>query len=200
VTWVKLCGMTRRRDVDAARAVGADAVGFVVHPPSPRYVEVSRVPALAEDAGVETFLVCVDADPHRIVELAADLGVGGIQPHGVGRDRATALALDAGLAVLAPVRVADLTPDLASIPAGARPLLDSSVTGMHGGTGRAFDWTVASSVEREFVLAGGLRPDTVGDAVSLVRPWGVDVATGVESDPGIKDHDAMRRFVEEARR
>jgi phosphoribosylanthranilate isomerase len=200
VTWVKLCGMTRRRDVEAARAAGADAVGFVIHPPSPRFVEASRVVALTEDAGVEAFLVCVDADPEWLVGLAVDVGVDGIQPHGVGRDRAATLALDAGLEVLAPVAVADSEPDLASIPAGARPLLDAAGTGMHGGTGRVFDWALAGSIEREFVLAGGLRPDTVADAVRLVRPWGVDVASGVESEPGIKDHDAMRRFVEEARR
>jgi phosphoribosylanthranilate isomerase len=200
VTWVKLCGMTRRVDVEAARAAGADAVGVVVHEASPRYVDPGRASALIDDAGLDTFLVCVDADADWILGVAARLGVTGIQPHGSGRERVVAAALDAGLEVLVPVRVSEGVTDLNSIPSGARPLFDSAAPGTHGGTGVAFDWALIPAVEREFVLAGGLRPETVFDAVRRVRPWGVDVASGVESAPGIKDHRAMRRFVVEARR
>lgn len=200
MTWVKLCGMTRRGDVEAAAEAGADAVGFVVHAASPRAVSTKEVRGLAVDAGVLTFLVSVDEEPDRVVGLAIDLGMSGVQPHGRHRDDTAVAALEHDLWVLAPVRIGTHVPDVSGIPPGARPLLDTAVAGAHGGTGVSFDWALARSVAGEFVLAGGLLPSTVGDAVRAAGAWGVDVASGVESEPGIKDHAAMRRFVEEARR
>lgn len=199
MTWVKLCGMTRRADVEAAAEAGADAVGFVLHRASPRFVEPSAVAGLADAAEVATFLVTVDAEPSWLVTAATDLGVDGVQPHGDRAGEAAVAALEAGLDVLVPIRMADAVPDLSGIPVDARPLLDSHVVGAHGGSGRSFDWSLAAAIDREFVLAGGLRPGNVAEAIRVARPWGVDVASGVESAPGVKDHAAMRCFVEEAR-
>lgn len=199
MTWVKLCGMTRRADVAAAVDAGADAVGFVLHPGSPRYISMEAVPALAAGVAIGRFLVTVDADPDTLILLARTVGVSGVQPHGAHAREAAEAALAVGLDVLYPVPVGEGPPDLSQVPPGARALLDTGGTGLHGGTGRAFAWEHAAAVPGDFVLAGGLTPGTVASAVAATGAWGVDVASGVERSPGIKDHEAMRRFVEAVR-
>ena len=104
----------------------------------------------------------------------------------------------AGYRVLFPVPVGGAA-DLGRVPDGAMPLLDTAVPGLHGGTGAAFDWSLAAGLERAIVVAGGLDPGNVADAVAATGAWGVDVASGVERRPGVKDPDAMRRFVEAVR-
>lgn len=198
MTWVKICGMTRAEDVAAAVAAGADAVGFVAHPASSRFVSPAVITALAGDTEVATYLVTVDADPAWLVSTAATVGVTGVQPHGRESSEAIDACLAVGLDVLAPVPVAGTPPDLSAIPEGATPILDTAADA-HGGTGTSFDWGLAEGLDRSIVLAGGLHPDNVAAAVARVEPWGVDVASGVEAAPGVKDHDAMRRFVEAAR-
>jgi phosphoribosylanthranilate isomerase len=199
MTWVKLCGMTRRIDVEAAVDAGADAVGFVVYPGSPRHVDAAAVAGLAEGIDAERFLVTVDADPEWLTATAADVGVDGVQPHGTHAEAAARAALEAGLRVLFPVAVGNDIPDLSVVPAGARPLLDTAAGILRGGSGRSFDWSLASGLGGGFVLAGGLTPGVVADAVRRTGAWGVDVASGVEAAPGVKDHVLMRRFVTEAR-
>lgn len=199
MTWVKLCGMTRRADVEVAVDAGADAVGFVLHPGSPRHISVEAVPALAAGIAIGRFLVTVDADPDTLVALARAAGASGVQPHGTHARESAEAALAAGLEVLYPVPVKEGPPDLSAVPQGARPLLDTGGTGLHGGTGKAFAWEHAAAVPGEFVLAGGLTPESVASAVAATAAWGVDVASGVERSPGIKDHEAMRRFVEAVR-
>ena len=200
MTWVKLCGMTRRRDVEVAVAAGADAVGFVVYDGSPRRVAPARVAHLASDLPIASFLVTVDAEPGWLVDTARGAGTTGVQPHGRHASEAAGAALAAGLEVLYPVAVGAEKPDLSVLPPGARLLLDSAAAGLYGGTGRPFDWSLVAGLDPEFVLAGGLTPDTVAEAVRRARPWGVDVASGVEEAPGIKDHRLLRRFVEEAKK
>jgi len=199
VTWVKLCGMTRRRDVEAAVSAGADAVGFVVAPVSPRFVPLQRVVDLAAGIPVERYLLTVDSDPEWVVAAAVFAGVSGVQPHGVHSADAARAALRAGLAVLFPVPVTAGTPDLTVVPEGARPLLDTGGTGVHGGTGRRFAWDLAGGLGGDFVIAGGLTPASVAGAIAATGAWGVDVSSGVERSPGIKDPDLMRQFVEAAR-
>lgn len=199
MTWVKLCGMTTREDVLAAVACGADAVGFVVAAGSPRRVDPDRLAALAEGVPIGRYLVTVDAEPDEALAFAAAGGVDGVQPHGRHAIAVARAARDAGLSVLFPVAVVDGTPDLAIVPDGCRPLLDTGGTGLHGGSGRTFRWQHAAGLSRPFVVAGGLTPNNVAEAVAVSGAWGVDVASGVESVAGIKDHEAMRRFVEAVR-
>jgi phosphoribosylanthranilate isomerase len=198
VSWVKLCGMTRRSDVEAAVAAGADAVGFVTHPGSPRCVTLEDVAGLVDGLGLATFLVTVDAEAARLVESALDLGVTGVQPHGRGAFEAATEALAGGLRVLFPVHPST-GGSMVDVPNGAIPLLDNSAEGLHGGTGLAFDWSLAAEVPERFVLAGGLDPGNVAEAIRRTGAWGVDVASGIEASPGVKDHAMLRRFVEEAR-
>ena len=181
-----------------AVAAGADAVGFVLAPGSPRRITVEEAGRLGRGVEVGRYLVTVDLTPELLLETAAAAGVDGVQPHGRYRVEATAAALDAGLEVLFPVAVAARI-DLDAVPAAAVPILDTAVPGSHGGTGRAFDWSLAAGLGRPVVLAGGLTPENVAAAVATAAPWGVDVSSGIESGPGVKDPEKMRRFVEAAR-
>jgi phosphoribosylanthranilate isomerase len=198
VTWVKLCGLTRRGDVEAAVEAGADAVGFVIAPESPRRVTVAEAAALGTGIAATRVLVSVDLDRDDLLAAAAAAGVDGVQPHGRFRSEAAAAAAAAGYLVLYPVRV-DTSVSLAGIPEGVTPILDTAVPGRHGGTGTTFDWGVAEGLAVDYVLAGGLDPGNVAEAVRRLRPWGVDVSSGVEARPGVKDPDLMRRFVEAVR-
>lgn len=197
MTWVKLCGMTRRGDVEAAVAAGADAVGFVAYEGSPRFVPLERVADLARDVPVERYLVTVDLPPATVVEAALDGGLSGVQPHGSNRDEVAEAAHAAGLAVLYPVPV-QRSVDLGAVPGSVMPLLDTGGTSVHGGSGVSFDWGLASGQRRDFVIAGGLDPRNVAEAVRVARPWGVDVSSGVEAAPGEKDASLMSRFVKAA--
>ena len=198
MTWVKLCGMRRREDVLAAVEAGADAVGFVSFEGSRRHVPLAEVAALAEAVPVGRYLVTVDLPPATVIGAALDAGLSGVQPHGDFAPEVAAAAGAAGLSVLYPVAVnGDI--DLSGVPERVMPLLDTGDTGVHGGSGIAFDWALAAPLRRDVVIAGGLTPDTVRTAVAVAGAWGVDVASGVESAPGVKDHDAMRRFVEALR-
>ena len=198
MTWVKLCGMTRRDDVAAAARLGADAVGFVIYEGSPRRVSLDDVSGLGTGFTLERYLVTVDEAPVRLVAAARRAGVTGVQPHGRHARAAAEAALAEGLTVLFPVGVGDGPVDLGDVPAGCMPILDTR-SAHHGGTGRRFDWSLAGNLGRPWVLAGGLTPGTVGDAVRLLQPWGVDVASGIEASPGVKDQDLMRGFIEAVR-
>ena len=198
MTWVKLCGMTRRADVEAAAALGADAVGFVVYEGSSRRIDLDTAAALGRGLAVERYLVTVDAAPDRLLADAERAAVTGVQPHGEHAVEAAGAARRAGLTVLFPVPVRGEAVDLAGVPDHSIPILDTHDAG-HGGTGRPFDWSLARDLPRPWVLAGGLRPGTVAEAVRLLEPWGVDVASGIEAAPGVKDSDLMRAFLEAVR-
>jgi phosphoribosylanthranilate isomerase len=198
MTWVKLCGMRTAADVEAALAAGADAVGFVTVPGSPRRITVEEAGAAGQRQPIATYLVTVDLEPAAALEAAGRARVDGLQPHGRHARAAAEAALAAGLQVLFPVP-ARRPLDVGGVPDGAVPLLDTADPDRHGGTGRSFDWTVAAGLDRPVVLAGGLTADTVADAIRIAAPWGVDVSSGIESAPGVKDHGEMRRFVEAVR-
>jgi phosphoribosylanthranilate isomerase len=190
--------MRTAADVAAAVAAGADAVGFVIGAGSPRQITVEEASAAGRRQPISTYLVSVDLEPAALVEAAARAGTDGVQPHGRHARAAAEMALGAGLQVLFPVP-AGRRVELGMVPDGAVPLLDTADPDRHGGTGRSFDWTLAAGLDRPVVLAGGLRADTVADAIRIAGPWGVDVSSGIESSPGVKDHEEMRRFVEAVR-
>ncbi len=199
MTWVKVCGLRRPDHVELAVAAGADAVGLVVTTDSPRCVTLQRAAELRAVAGnLETYLVMVDADPVWAIEAADRTGVTGIQPHGATSAAVASAARGAGLSVLRPVSVSGPV-DLAGIPDDQIPLLDTHDPDRHGGTGRRWDPAHLGPVRRRWVLAGGLDPDNVREAVRELRPWGVDASSGLESAPGVKDPDRIRRYIEEAR-
>jgi phosphoribosylanthranilate isomerase len=195
VTWVKVCGLTRTEDVEAAIAAGADAIGLVLVASSPRAVTIDQAADLAEGVEAQTFLLTYDLNAEDIVAAALAAGVDGVQPYGRYAEKAAEAAAGAGLLVLRPA----LQHDLRVIPGDQLLLFDRTGPGGLGGTGVAFDLGTLPVTDRRFVLAGGLGPDNVADVVRKVRPYGVDASSGLEVRPGIKDHTRVARFVREAK-
>ncbi|MCD2200283.1 phosphoribosylanthranilate isomerase [Halobacterium sp. KA-4] len=206
MTRAKICGLTNERDRRAAVDAGADALGFIVDVPvdTPREVSVERAADLVAAAPpfVTTVLVTMPESPERAVELVDRVNPDAVQLHGDGPVSDVAyVAANTSAAVLKTVDSAD--------PEGARYddvadalLVDSVDEEGAGGTGRTHDWDAtrefADSVDSPVVLAGGLTPENVAEAVATVEPFAVDVASGVERTGGEKDHDAVRRFVANA--
>ncbi len=197
MTAVKICGITRLEDAEVAVALGVNALGFVLWSASPRHTTLTaageiirRLPPFVTPVGV---MVNASADE---IARAADAGLRLAQVHG---------AVPAGplrLRVLRAVHLSAQGGD-AIEPDGDDDtvLLDANDPVRHGGTGRTVDWTRALAVaaKRRIVLAGGLTPDNVRAAILAVRPYAVDVASGVESTPGVKDHELLRRFMAAAK-
>lgn len=201
MTWVKVCGITDEPARDAAVEGGADAVGFVLFPGSPRFLALDRAASLMDGVPIATFIVTVDLTPAEALVAAEYTGARGIQNHGLHATAVAAEALDAGYLSLHPIRVGPGGPEVEarSIPAQSMPLYDTASKHDHGGTGVAFDWHVLSEPGRPFVLAGGLGPDNVAEAIRTVGPFGVDASSRLESEPGIKDPSSIVAFIERAK-
>jgi phosphoribosylanthranilate isomerase len=196
--FVKICGITRREDAEAAVSAGADALGFVFWPASPRYIDPFRARALvsALPPFVTPVGVFVDQPAEYVngVARAAHLGV--VQLHGAeGADYARTMIRPVMKAVALGAAAAD---SLEVWPARVLVLLDVHDPVRRGGTGRTIDWTQAAVVarRRRVVLAGGLTAENVGEAIARVRPFGIDVSSGVEASPGIKDHGRLKALFE----
>lgn len=200
-TRIKICGLTREADVDDAVVAGADAIGLVLYPPSPRAVTVARAAELAGRLPPFVTPVClfVNPTPAQVAAAVAAIPHAVLQFHG---DETAAQCDDSGRPYL---RAARMTPGLALLdfaqlyPRALGLLLDAHVDG-YGGGGKAFDWSlIPTGVPLPVVLSGGLNPANVIDGVTRVRPWAVDVSSGVESAKGIKDAGLMRRFCQAVR-
>jgi phosphoribosylanthranilate isomerase len=189
--FVKICGITNREDALAAVDAGARALGFIFHPPSPRYVTPETLePWLAEvPEEIWKVGVFVNQDPRRIEQIAAQLHLDVAQLHG----NETPDRHPHNLRIWKAFRVNGKGTPPPSYPAEAI-LLDGP------GSGQTFNWEVAHSVSPHLILAGGLTPENVRAAVEQTHPWGVDTASGVESSPGRKDHARMKMFIEAALR
>lgn len=203
MTRIKMCGFTRPDDARAAADCGADAIGVVFWAHSPRGVTLQQAAAIA--AVVPPFVtlvgVFVDEPPETVGRVRRALGLGAVQLHGC--EPVETWAAYPGPIIKAVGAGAGFDPSgLAAWPAGVVPLLDAADDVRKGGTGRTADWDVAAAAARlrPIVLAGGLVPDTVGAAIAAVRPAAVDVASGIEAEPGIKDAARMRAFVRAVRR
>lgn len=194
--FVKVCGLGSHADVEVATAAGADAVGFVWYPPSPRHLELDDIRELAAQATVPTVLVTAGIDSATLLAAASKTGVDAVQPHGAAAAVSVVAARRVGLGVIHPVSAGD---DIEAIRGDDLLLVDSPDPEMVGGRGEVFDWDVAARLDRPFLLAGGLTPTNVAEAVERVRPFGVDASSGLESSPGVKSADLIRRFVEEAK-
>ncbi len=141
-------------------------------------------------------LVTVDGPLDVVTDAVETTGADGIQPHGLHAEVVALWAQERGLFVLRPIGEGTID----EIPQGQIPLLDSATGERHGGTGVLLDWTTIDRPERRFVLAGGLTPGNVAEAVATLHPWGVDASSGLESEPGTKDAARVAAFVEEAKR
>jgi phosphoribosylanthranilate isomerase len=200
-TRIKICGLTREADVDAAVQAGADAVGLVLYERSARHVSAARAGELARRLPpfVTPVLLLVNASPELLHAALQAVPQALLQFHG---DESPAQCQAARRAYLRAARMApgfDLL-DFASRFASAQALLlDTHVEG-YGGGGKAFDWSlIPPSVPLPVVLSGGLNAANVIEGVCRVRPWAVDVSSGVESAKGVKDAQAMRRFCDAVR-
>ncbi|HEY0158654.1 MAG TPA: phosphoribosylanthranilate isomerase [Thermoanaerobaculia bacterium] len=188
MTKVKICGITRLEDAQACADLGADFLGFIFVRSSPRYIEPERAAEIVSQVRGPKF-VGVFAD-----ELTPVEGLDYVQLHGGETDDDVRAA---GLPAIKALRVGDVLPDTTAHPSAAWLLFDTG-----GGTGRRFDWSLLAMYPRTqpFFLAGGLTPDNVGAAISLVRPDAIDLASGVESAPGVKDHRKLRTLFERVRK
>ena len=199
---VKVCGLTRWEDADLAVRLGADAVGFVLWERSPRYVRAAVAGAIAVRLPpfVTRVGVVVDMPPAEAAAAAQEGGLDAIQLHGdepvvaygsVPRRLIKAVTIE---------REEDVA-DALALPADVTILVDALDRVHRGGTGRRANWTHAAAVARcrPIVLAGGLTAETVGEAIECVRPWAVDVSSGVEEAPGIKSARRLERFFQEVR-
>jgi phosphoribosylanthranilate isomerase len=200
-TRIKICGLTRESDLDAAVEAGADAIGFVLYDKSPRYVPLDRAAALARRLPpfVTPVVLLVNAAPDAISLAAAAIPNLMLQFHG---DETPAQCREAGRPFLRAARMSpgfDLLDFAAQYPHAQGLLLDAHVEG-YGGSGKVFDWSqIPSNVPRPVVLSGGLHAGNVTQGILQVRPSAVDVSSGVEAAKGIKDAAAIRRFCEAVR-
>ena len=198
---VKICGITRVDDALRCIDAGADAIGLNFWPASPRYVDVPMARAIVEAGGdhVQMVGVFVDFSVDRIRGILMETGVDWAQLHGTEPPEALAALLPQAYKAISVKDGSAI--ELARSYPGEHILLDASVPGIPGGTGRTFDWAIAAEVqkERKLTLAGGLTPGNVAEAVAAVNPFRVDVASGVESAPGRKDPDLVKRFIDAAK-
>lgn len=201
-TRIKICGLTREEDVDAAVAAGADALGFVFYPPSPRYVTAQRAVELVRRIPpfVEVVGLFVNEPPEVVQAVCATLPISILQFHG---DEDAAYCRQFSRPYLRAARVRpelDLVEFAGSFPDARGLLLDAFVEG-YGGGGHVFDWTlIPPDLPGFLVLSGGLTAANVGDAIRRVRPVAVDVSSGVEMGKGIKDHSKIAAFVAAVRK
>ena len=217
--WVKICGNTRLEDCQLAAELGADAVGFIFAP-GKRTVTAKQVSAIAEQLppALEKIGVFATRDASAIAATARQAGLTGIQLHGApDRDLLAELLQTTHACKL--IQVLHWRTDLPASEQHERfaaqvelsnrwdlaeaVLVDSQTASVSGGTGIAFDWVSVAPLLKHLqppvIAAGGLKPQTVASAIASLRPWGVDVSSGVEQAPGMKDADKMRAFIAAAR-
>ena len=227
MTWVKICGITNLEDALAAVAAGADAVGFVFYEKSPRRLDprsarqiVEQLPKTLEKVGV-----FVDLSQERLAEIVNEVGLTTVQcrlrpqasPSADGKTQfqnpiRMLLPLSVTRLLEDDTRLQGLTAEFVRMAESRKPprgfdtfLLDSTTPQQPGGTGRAFDWQRIAPLVHvmnksvKVIAAGGLTPENVGEAMRILRPWGVDVSSGVEATPGKKDPGKIRAFLNAVR-
>jgi phosphoribosylanthranilate isomerase len=187
--FVKICGITNREDAEAAIEAGAQALGFIFHGSSPRSVTADSISSWIRQipSGIWKVGVFVDESREMVEEIATDLDLDIAQLHGSEAPR----NYPRGVRVWKAVRISD------SVSAGDSGRAEALLLDGPGG-GKSFDWSLATKVPGKFILAGGLTPENVREAIDKTHPWGVDTASGVESSPGHKDHARMKQFIKAA--
>ena len=203
-TRVKICGITRPADGQAAANAGADAIGLVFYPPSPRYLSVERAREIRDALPpfVQTVALFVNADAPQVSQVIGRVHPAMLQFHG---EEQPDFCAQFGLPYVKAYRVRSGVTSGASALEYLRPfsraaawLFDSHVP-EYGGVGESFDWSLVPSTDKPAILSGGLSRANVAEAIRRVRPWGVDVSSGVESAKGIKDAAKIAAFITEVR-
>ncbi|MFK4811533.1 phosphoribosylanthranilate isomerase [Devosia sp. ZW T5_3] len=206
---IKICGIKTPEMLDLTIAAGADMVGFMHFPRSPRHVSIEDIATLISAARgrVETCVVLVNPDNSTVAEVAA-LGPDWIQLHGPETPhRVAAIRAEAGVEIMKAVPIGsaeDVAQVAGFLEVADRILVDAKPpkgADRPGGLGETFDWSLLKALDPSipFMLSGGLTPQTVADAIKTVRPFGVDVSSGVESAPGVKDKRLIEAFIRNAR-
>ena len=209
---VKVCGLTREEDLAVAVAAGADAVGFLVGvPSSPRNLTLERAKTLLKQVPVfvDSVVVTAPKSIDWLLEVCKRLKPSAIQIH--GKEQLNSLEIRQTITDTRLIKTVYVTEDalnekvIEDLKTYDAVLLDSFSRGQYGGTGKVHDWTLSSKIKEAVspvpvILAGGLKPENVKEAVLTVEPYAVDVASGVEASPGIKDHKRVRALVENAKR
>lgn len=197
---VKICGLTNRDDALAALEAGADYLGFVIYGGSPRGIAAGDAARILAGIGVPVRAVGVFVNESRanVEQIAGDCGLYAVQLHG---DEEADDFVGMPVALWRSVRLENVTDGTLAEWGAERLVVDASVPGMYGGTGVAADWSAASRLAERcpVMLAGGLTPENVAEAIGVVRPLGVDTASGVEDRPGRKDLEKLREFVRKAK-
>lgn len=198
MTRVKICGITNMEDALAAADAGADALGFVFYGPSPRNIELDKAKTILAKLPpfVSTVGLFVNADPAFLESALERLPLDLLQFHG---DESEQECSRWGKPYIKAIRMkegVDLVEQCQTYHSSRGILLDTFVAGQPGGTGRVFDWqSIPQGLSKPIVLAGGLDPSNVADAVNQVNPWAVDVSGGVEATKGKKDHALIKAFI-----
>lgn len=194
---IKFCGITRAEDADAAVMAGADALGFVLTRGSRRHVEPAAAAKIARALPpfVSTIALFMDDDPDWIDDAIDDLNPDLLQFHGSESPEECERHACPYLKAVPMGSINDVTAYVAAYGSATGLLLDANAIGEAGGSGQAFDWSRVPALPKPMILAGGLDAENVGRAIRLTRPYGVDVSSGIESSPGIKDARKMRDFV-----
>ena len=199
-TRVKICGITRPADALAAARAGADAIGLVFYPPSPRYLSLDRAREIRDllPPFVQTVALFVNADGAQVSQVIGRVHPAMLQFHG---DEAPDFCAQFGLPFVKACRMkqgVSALEYLRPFSSAAAWLFDSHVP-EYGGVGESFDWSMVPATDKPVILSGGLSRDRVAEAIRGVRPWGVDVSSGVESAKGIKDAAKIAAFIAEVR-
>lgn len=204
MTKIKICGITNEADALFCAEAGADFLGFIFVPSSPRHIEPEKAAEIAKrlrenPSPPKVVGVFQDASADYIREIHNVVVLDLVQLHGSESDDEIR---ELGIPAIKTLHVGETLPGTHATPNAAWLLFDTFDERRSGGTGRRFDWSLLATYERSkpFFLSGGLTPDNVVAAVSMVRPDAIDVASGVEASPGIKDHDQVARLFERVRR
>jgi len=200
-TRVKICGITRPEDAQAVVAAGADAIGLVFYPPSPRAVTLEQAQAIvaAVPAFVTVTALFVDPEPKQVQEILEGVRIDLIQFHGDEDSDFCGQFKHPYIKAIRVRQASDVVASCVRFPDALGILLDSYKPGVPGGTGETFDWSLIddSQLTKPIILAGGLNPENVADAINQVQPFAVDVSGGVEASKGIKDHGKINAFLSE---
>ena len=197
---IKICGLTRVEDVQAAVEAGADAIGFVFTA-SPRRISIDKAIELSAyvPGGVLRVGLFLDQDRSEIERVTGSVPLDILQFHGNETEQECDRFKLPWLKAVAMENAESVKQAEQNFPGAAGLLLDSHSKGKRGGSGKSFDWSLSRSIEKPVWLAGGLNADNVTRAIQTVRPYAVDVSSGVESEPGIKDPTRLKAFVKAVR-
>ena len=204
-TRIKICGITRIDDALCAASAGADAIGLIFYPPSPRVVTIEQATSISDvlPPFVSTVALFLNASVHEVGDVIQHLRPSTLQFHG---DEDAAFCTQFGVPFIKAIRVGelmrphDLLEYADEFKTARAVLLDTLAQGLYGGSGESFDWKlIPTEMRRRVLLSGGLHPENVSGAIQLIRPWAVDVSSGVEASKGVKDHARIHKFIEEVR-